>query len=269
MKKSLLFVLVLIIVCLSACTNSTNKMHTTQPHSTQESITAAAESTLTTENQQKSEVSSTKATKAAVSQQNTSSEKISTQSVQTTLSDAPYILDLKISDLKRIKAAAETMSEGEFDAFLEEEYVHERMNGLNTIEDAETHLSNLENTPVLLIDNDPDNFEIQYYVDSGMLDYRVTLDDGNVLRCTTYLEEHNSKPDLTDSEYMQLIGVQEYANFKVEFCRHKIRDNGDLVGYISFDNSYTIFRAYQKTPEEMAEILPRISIHTVGELIER
>ncbi len=270
--KKLLSIIFIFLFLFSACQKQPlNKETTTQFYP--ESSTNKTFKELTTVFSDLKE-STTNSTQSATEKNNTvnTTDNNSNSSEENVQNSSPMIIFIGLDELKEVKEAYDSLTEEDFQNYMENEYVDTYMTGMWDYENSTALIDELCSTYVPVLDNNSDNLsEFAFYWEINQIDQLVYFNSPQRASAIIYTSESGKEKSLP------------FTNVKVTLAESIVKDNytiniydkveknlADIEFYaeVIFEDTYIVFRSADiETAEEFSQQLNRLTFVKIGDLI--
>ncbi len=186
---------------------------------------------------------------------------------------SPMIIFIGLKELKEVKAAYDSMTADDFQAYMETEHIDTYMTGMWDYENSTVLLDELCSTYVPVIDNNSDNLsEFAFYWQINQIDQLIYFDSPQRASAIIYTSESGKEKSLP------------FTNVKVTLAESIARDNytiniydkvekniDDIEFYaeVIFEDTYIVFRSADiETTEEFSQQLNRLTFVKIGDLLK-
>lgn len=181
-------------------------------------------------------------------------------------SPAADILQFDIETLKALKKVAETMSDAEFESYLEESRLELAwFEMVNTIEKFNSLLDDIENIYVAVLDENLDDVFLTYYVNEKRVFQSVTFSETRRFGFDFYIsgEPLYYYANINGTEYVKTV---EINSVKADVYRSD-RRNGFCADAVLGEQEFDIRVNEAQTIEEFEEDFSRLSFVKIGDLL--
>ncbi len=185
---------------------------------------------------------------------------------------SPMIVFIELDELKEIKKAYDSLTEEDFQNYMENEYVDTYMTGMWDYENSTALIDELCSTYVPVPDNNSDNLsEFAFYWEINQIDQLVYFNSPQRASAIIYTSQSTKEKNLP------------FTNVKVTLAESIVKDNytiniydkveknlADIEFYaeVIFEDTYIVFRSADiETAEEFSQQLNRLTFVKIGDLI--
>ena len=260
MKKTLLFALCFLIVIISGCRNSV----------TMESDTTKKQESYAESNNDKNNTQTSKNGNNTLISTETHGETsyITTSTLSSERNDdspTTDILQFDLEILKALKKAAETMSDAEFEKYLEENRLELAwLEMVNTTEKFYSLLDNIENIYVAVLDENTQNIQLTYYANEKRVFQSVSFSETRRFAFDFYVDNESfCYATMDGAEYIETVNINSvkadiytFEN-KTGFCADAV------LGEQKFDIRVSEVQAIEEFEEDFA----RLTFVKIGDLL--
>ena len=260
MKKTLLFALCFLIIIISGCRNSVAT----------ESDTTKKQTSYAESYNDKNNTQTSKNENNALISTETQSE---TSCIETSMvfseryDDSPTadILQFDLETLKALKKAAETMSDAEFERYLEEKRLELAwFEMVNTTEKFNSLLDDIENIYVAVLDENTQNIQLTYYINEKRVFQSVSFSEMRRFAFDFYVDNESfCYATMEGAEYTETVNIN---SVKADIYTFENKA-GFCADAVLGEQKFNIRVSEAQTIEEFEEDFARLTFVKTGDLL--